>query len=143
MARVGDRDVRHYPTNNSGILRCSSTQPSPMPFSTASCTTPTGSSSRARACAKPPPSVTTLTPSPPPDLMSMPTREHRPRGGRDHRNPRPPSLGIPGRIRRNPQFLLIAREEEPMRLTFDGTFDGRDPLVPFRWRRIQRAQDYE
>jgi hypothetical protein len=31
--------------------------------------------------------------------MSTPTREQRPRGGRDHRNPRPASIGTGGRLR--------------------------------------------
>jgi hypothetical protein len=57
------------------------------------------SPSRARACAKPPPGVTTLTPSQPPDLMSTRIREQGTRGGRDHRNPRPASIGFGGRLR--------------------------------------------
>jgi hypothetical protein len=40
-----------------------------------------------------------LTPSPPPDLMSMPTRQQGLRGGRDHRNPRPASIGTGRRLR--------------------------------------------
>src|SRR6185369_14480048 len=72
--------------------------PSPTPSSTAWYTTRTGSSSRERACARLPPSVRNLTPSPSNELMTTPTREQWPAGGRDHRNPWPASIGLGGRL---------------------------------------------
>ena len=54
---------------------------------------------KGESLAKPKPSVTSLTPSLPTDLMTMPTREHALGGGRDHRNPRPASIGTGGRLR--------------------------------------------
>jgi hypothetical protein len=74
------------------------TPPLPTPSSIGSCTMPTGSGSKARACAKRPPSVRSLTASPPTDLMTTPTREPALGGGRDHRNPRPTSIGTGGRV---------------------------------------------
>jgi hypothetical protein len=70
-----------------------------MPFSIGWCTTLTGSRSRARASVKQPPSITSLTQSLPTDLMTTSTRERALRGGRDHRNPRPASIGTGGRLR--------------------------------------------
>ena len=51
VARVRDRDVRHYPIKNSGALRYSAFPRSPTPSSTASFTTPIASIWPARACA--------------------------------------------------------------------------------------------
>ena len=99
MMRVGDRDVRHDPIQNRGILPCSAIQPLPTPSSIASCITLIGSPSRARACAKPPPSVRSLTTSPPTDLMTTSSREPASAGGRDHRNPWPASIRTGGRLR--------------------------------------------
>ena len=48
---------------------------------------------------KPPPSARSLTASQPTDLMMTPTREPALKGGRDHRNPRPASIGTGGRLR--------------------------------------------
>src|SRR5579863_288182 len=70
-----------------------------MPFSIAWCTTLTGSRLRARAFEKPKQSVRSLTPSLPTDLMTTSTRERALQGGRDHRNPRPASIGTGGRLR--------------------------------------------
>ena len=50
MLRVRDRDLRHHPIENDGILRCSATRPMPMPSWTASFTTLTASNSPAKAC---------------------------------------------------------------------------------------------
>src|SRR5262245_33567240 len=73
-------------------------QPLPTPSSIAWCTTRTASSSKVRACARSPPSVRSLTPSLSNELMRTPTREQGP-GGRDHRTPRPASIGMGGRLR--------------------------------------------
>jgi len=70
-----------------------------MPFSIGWRITLTGSRSRARASAKQPPSITSLTPSLPTDLMTTSIRERALAGGRDHRNPRPASIGTGGRLR--------------------------------------------
>ena len=51
MARVRDRDARHYPIKNSGALRYSASPRSPTPSSTASFITPIASNWPARACA--------------------------------------------------------------------------------------------
>jgi uncharacterized membrane protein len=58
-----------------------------------------GSRSKARACERRPPSVFSLTTRLPTDLMMTPTREPACRGGRDHRNPWPASIGTGGRLR--------------------------------------------
>src|SRR5262245_61023243 len=80
-------------------MRLSAIPPSPTPSSIASSTMPTASPSTGSASAKPPPRVSPLTGLQPPDPMYTPIREQGPRGGRDHRNPRPASIGIGGRLR--------------------------------------------
>ena len=83
-----------YELELSSVIRLS-----PTPFSIDWCTTLTGSRSRARASVKLKLSVRSLTPSLPTDLMTTSTRERALGGGRDHRNPRPASIGTGGRLR--------------------------------------------
>jgi hypothetical protein len=47
----------------------------------------------------PPPNVKSLTATATTDLMQTPTRDPAPRGGRHHRNARPASSGMGGRLR--------------------------------------------
>ena len=69
-----------------------------------------------RACERWPASVISLTTSPPTDLMMMPTREPACRGGRDHRNPWPASIGTGGRLRsESPADFVGMRIKVPLR----------------------------
>src|SRR5262245_23589379 len=114
----------------SAVLNVPSSQSasSPTPSSTVWCTTRIASSSRERACARRPPSVRSLTPSRSNELMTMPTREQGPRGGRDHRNPWPASIGMGGRLRSESPADFVGMRNHGPRLVFLFAMLHQEPI---------------
>jgi hypothetical protein len=115
MLRVRNRDLRHHPIENDGILRCSAIQPLPTPSSIASSTTPTGSRSKGRPCESPRSTRMLL-----PQRQSRRRTSPRPSWQREQRNERRAERSAP------PPWVNRDLPRAPLRLS--------------RWRSLRGAR---